>query len=220
MRTIFIGDIHGCADELDRLLKKIAFQSERDRLFLTGDAFTKGPAPRAVWDQIQDTNAHMVMGNHDAELLVKLLSPPHSLKLDHQRILDALAPIADKLIPWLQNLPLYIKKETFLLVHAGIHPEKGLEGTSRDQFLAIRTWPPQSDIEGQRWHDVYRPNHTLIVFGHDAPGDLVIKRREDDTPYLIGLDSGCVYGNQLTAYILEEDRIEQVQSTQPRAFKS
>ena len=52
MRTIFIGDIHGCADELDRLLRKIAFQPERDRLFLTGDAFTKGPTPRAVWDQI------------------------------------------------------------------------------------------------------------------------------------------------------------------------
>ena len=125
MRTIFVGDIHGCADELDWLLKKIAFQSEHDRLFLTGDAFTKGPAPCAVWDQIQDTNAQMVMGNHDAELLEKLLSPPLSLKPDHRRILDALSPIANELIPWLQNLPLYIKKEAFLLVHAGIHPEKG-----------------------------------------------------------------------------------------------
>lgn len=220
MRTIFVGDIHGCADELDWLLKKIAFQSEHDRLFLTGDAFTKGPAPCAVWDQIQDTNAQMVMGNHDAELLEKLLSPPQSLKPDHRRILDALSPIANELIPWLQNLPLYIKKEAFLLVHAGIHPEKGLEGTSRDEFLAIRTWPPQRGIEGQRWHDMYRPDHPLIVFGHDAPGSLIIKRRQDDRPYLIGLDSGCVYGNQLTAYILEEDRIEQVQSTQPRTFKS
>ena len=35
-----------------------------------------------------------------------------------------------------------------------------------------------------------------------------------DKPYLLGLDSGCVYGNQLSAYILEEARLVRVPSRQ------
>ena len=45
MRTIIIGDIHGCADEFEELLEVIAYQREQDRLLLTGDAFARGPDP-------------------------------------------------------------------------------------------------------------------------------------------------------------------------------
>ena len=103
-------------------------------------------------------------------------------------------------------------EEAFLLVHAGINPEKGFEGTTRDEFIAIRTWPPVEGIEGPRWYDSLIPDHHIIIFGHDAPSGLVVKRRGDGTPYLVGLDSGCVYGGRLSAYILEEERIVQVKS--------
>jgi len=56
-----------------------------------------------------------------------------------------------------------------------------------------------------------------LVFGHDAPGGLVLKKRRGK-PYLVGLDSGCVYGNALSAYILEEARIVQTASRQPKLF--
>jgi hypothetical protein len=65
-RTIFIGDVHGCAEEFEEMLDAVAFVKEEDRLFLTGDAFTKGPDPLAVWQLIWDTGAEMVMGNHDS----------------------------------------------------------------------------------------------------------------------------------------------------------
>ena len=164
----------------------------------------------------------MVLGNHDYQLPDRFrrylsgASAP-TLPTDHLQTLEALAPVSDDLIPWLESLPLWVDEPDFLLVHAGINPVKGLEGTTTDEFLAIRTWPPVEGIGGPRWHDAYDPSGKLIVFGHDAPGGLVIKCRDDGSPYVIGLDSGCVYGGQLSGYVLEEGRVVQVESRQDPA---
>ena len=224
MRTLIIGDIHGCAREFEQLLSKLGFRPGSDVLYLTGDAFSRGPDPAGVWRIIRDTGARMVLGNHDVRLpeRLRLLASGESVSVrwpNQLKTLEALKPAADTLAPWLESLPLWIDEPGFLLVHAGINPEKGLEGTSRDEFLTIRTWPPVDGIVGPRWHDAYDPSGKLVVFGHDAPGGLVVKRRDDGSPYVIGLDSGCIYGGQLSGYVLEEDRIEQVESLQdPASF--
>ncbi len=221
MRTLFIGDIHGCAREFDQLLSKLEFQRDSDLLYLTGDAFTRGPDPAGVWRLIQDTDAKMVLGNHDVKMPDRIRQhlsgvPIPTRWLDYQQTLEALGPVADSLIPWLEALPLWIDEPDFLLVHAGVNPEKGLGGTTRDELLTIRTWPPVDGIVGPRWHDAYEPSGKLVVFGHDAPAGLVMKRRDDGAPYVIGLDSGCIYGGQLSGYALEEDRLVQVESSVPR----
>ena len=74
MRTIFVGDVHGCAAEFEAFLKKVAYDFTEDRLLLTGDAFARGPDPLAVWQLICDTEAEMVLGNHDARLLKQLIA--------------------------------------------------------------------------------------------------------------------------------------------------
>ncbi|MYI63049.1 MAG: hypothetical protein F4105_15630, partial [Gemmatimonadetes bacterium] len=73
MRTIFVGDVHGCAAEFETFLAKVGY-SDRDRLLLAGDAFARGPDPLAVWQLIRETEAEMVLGNHDARLLKQLIS--------------------------------------------------------------------------------------------------------------------------------------------------
>jgi bis(5'-nucleosyl)-tetraphosphatase (symmetrical) len=220
MRTIFVGDLHGCAAEFAEILEQVNFAKGRDRLLLTGDAFSRGPDPLEVWQLIRETSAAMVLGNHDARLLRQLADlagggRPAVEKPDQRFTLEKLCPVAGKLLAWLEQVPLFIQEKRFLLVHAGIHPEKGLAGTSRDQFLSIRTWPPREGTQGPRWHEYYEPVHELLVFGHDAPGGLVIKKRARGRPYLLGLDTGCVYGNLLSAYVLEEDRLVQAPSRQP-----
>lgn len=219
MRTLFVGDVHGCAAEFSALLAALDCQPGRDSLLLTGDAFSRGPDPLGVWKQIQAHRAAMVMGNHEARLLRQLqaLHSGQSARAkwpDQQYTLDQLAPVAGEVFSWLVNLPLYIETAAYVLVHAGIHPERGLAGTSRDEFLAIRTWPPGKGIAGPRWHDFLPPGEKLLVFGHDAPGGLVLKRRPEGQPYLLGLDSGCIYGGKLSGYVLEEDRLVQVPSQQ------
>lgn len=219
MRTIFIGDIHGCAAEFQEMLDTVGFRKGTDRLLLTGDAFARGPDPLGVWTLIRDTAPEMVLGNHDDRLLdqlpCRLNGQPVTIKKpDHLFTLDSLMPAAKAVYAWLKHVPLYIENEAFLLVHAGINPEKGLEGTIRDEFLTIRTWPPARGNAGPRWYNAYTPDKNIVIFGHDALGGLVVRRGDDGTPYLIGLDSGCVYGGHLSAYILEEDRVVQVESRQ------
>lgn len=222
-RTIFVGDIHGCGEEFDELLDEVALTVD-DRLLLTGDAFTRGPSPLRVWQRIVDTRAEMVLGNHDDRQLKQLrrhaAGKEPRFKHDQQRTFEALQEVAERLYPWLEARPLFLDEPAFFLCHAGVHPVHGPGGTERDEFLTIRTWPPVKDsIEGPRWHDVIDPDSLggrPLVFGHDAPGGLTIKRRPPaPRPWLVGLDSGCVYGNQLTAWILEEDRLVQVASRQP-----
>jgi bis(5'-nucleosyl)-tetraphosphatase (symmetrical) len=220
-RTIFIGDVHGCAEELSQLLDLLDFDGNMDQVFLTGDAFTKGPDPLGVWHLIKQTSAQMVMGNHDAALLNRLkirhLGKEKRLNPEIKSTLDALMPVVDNLTAWIEQLSLYIETEKFLLVHAGIHPVRGLSGTSPEEFMAIRTWPPQKGVEGPRWHAAYKSVHPLLVFGHDAPNGLVVKQKKG-VPYLVGLDSGCVYGRALSAYVLEAKKVVQVRSRQRVQF--
>ena len=220
MKTFIIGDIHGCADELQELLDLVSFQAGRDRLFLTGDAFARGPDPLAVWHCIQKYSAQMVLGNHDVRLRQQLKSilvgnELLNLKKEHLYTLNKLSKYEREIYNWLANCPFYIKEEYFLLVHAGIHPELGLAGTSSEEFISIRCWPPQKgQLIGPRWHDKYRPIYPLIIFGHDAPKGLVVKKNKGGT-YLLGLDTGCVYGGKLTGYLLEDRLIIDVESKQP-----
>ena len=71
-RTIVVGDIHGCFDELTDLLEVIKLTSD-DRLIAVGDLITKGPKNREVLDLfISDSRFSSVVGNHDRIIRQKL----------------------------------------------------------------------------------------------------------------------------------------------------
>ncbi len=189
-KTLFIGDVHGCSTELETMLLDV----DPTRCILLGDIFRKGPSPLEVWDLIQDWNIEGVFGNHEKALLQKANKYP------------------ERLIHWVQELPLWIDGEylssegllNWRAVHAGVHPED-IEMTSPSQAINMRHWPSESD-EDPFWWEVYT-GKPLIIYGHDAKRGL-----QDHRPRTLGLDSGCVYGNGLTGYLLEEDRLIQISS--------
>ena len=103
MRHIFIGDIHGCASELDALIRMIRYQKGTDRLYMPGDLFTKGPNPLEVWKTVGSTGANVVLGNHDAELMVRMQARQQGadesdLDPSHIHTLDQLKPVADEFL--------------------------------------------------------------------------------------------------------------------------
>lgn len=67
-RTILVGDVHGCRQELEALLDKIHFSSG-DRLVFVGDVIARGPDSLGVLDVVRTTGAILVRGNHEQRLL-------------------------------------------------------------------------------------------------------------------------------------------------------
>ena len=65
MRTLIIGDVHGCSFELRKMISVVL----PSKVILVGDLFTKGPDPKGVWDLIQKHKMKAVLGNHDVAFL-------------------------------------------------------------------------------------------------------------------------------------------------------
>ena len=71
MRTIIIGDIHGCDKALRALLEKAAPDEKQDRLILLGDLFDRGPDSRQVLQTVKALEEQfaerfvLLRGNHE-----------------------------------------------------------------------------------------------------------------------------------------------------------
>jgi hypothetical protein len=69
-RLIFIGDIHGCKDELLDLLNRVKFDKHNDKMIATGDVVAKGPDSPGVVDTLISLDALSVRGNHEDRILL------------------------------------------------------------------------------------------------------------------------------------------------------
>lgn len=188
-RTLVVGDVHGCAEELRQLVSL----ASPDRVLLLGDLFTKGPEAAGVWEQIRAGGFLAILGNHDDFLLQR---PERAQELG----------LGAEVLDWLGALPLVHAGtrpdgQPWIAVHAGLDPVGRLPGTTRAQRLTMRRWPDdQGQIHPFWWERWQGPE--LVVYGHDAVRGLVDRR-----PRTLGLDSGCVYGGRLSGWLVEEDRL-------------
>ncbi len=198
MPTLVIGDVHGCAEELAELLQS----SDGARVVLVGDLFTKGPDPVGVWELIQEYELEAVLGNQDARLIAaaERTRPSDTAAVE---CADKLSKTGDDWLRWLRSRSLFLEAAGFVVVHAGLHPSGDLNQTTRSMALSMRRFPMDS-ATAPAWHKLYTGSKG-VVFGHDARRGLIRVER-DGLPFLLGLDSGCVYGRQLTGVFLEEDR--------------
>jgi hypothetical protein len=203
-RTLVVGDVHGCREELEALLALAALGPE-DRLVLAGDLTAKGPDSQGVVQLARERGALAVLGNHDAHVLEVLAG--RSTKAHHAGVARSLGP-AD--VAYLQALPLWLELPELgaLVVHAGLLPGVALDRQPRHLLLNLRSFDargqPSTRVEGgvpwaSRW-----PGPVRVLFGHDALRGL------QRHPHALGLDTGCVYGHSLTAVWLPGGRLLQV----------
>lgn len=129
MATYFIGDVHGCYDELMLLLEKIAFSTREDRLIFVGDLVNRGKKSIEVVRFIKNlgNRAHIVLGNHDVSWLAYqagVYSGKGTSFPDMRYAKDS-----DELLFWLRQQPLmlYDKQQAIVAVHAGIAPHWSIE---------------------------------------------------------------------------------------------
>ena len=204
MRRIFVGDIQGCSEALKRLLRAVSFAPGHDVLMPVGDLVNKGPDSEGVLDLLMELDAQPVLGNHDLHWLAR-------------------GSAAERHLRWLRALPVVRIFDDLIAVHAGLHPAwdeaklASLDAAEVDYAVNVRycdaqgeqpdrDWPPPGPPY-RPWDDFYA-GRKRVVFGHWARRGLVIR------PQCVGLDTGCVYGGKLTAWVAEEDRVVQVEGWQ------
>ena len=139
-----IGDIHGCADELERLLLKLGYEqrngvyrpadSSRQIVFV-GDLIDRGPKIREtlaiVKAMVDEGIAHIVIGNHEFNAVAYftqtgegdkyLRSHNKRSQQQIQATLDAFADHPEEwkmYLKWFGGLPLFLDFEHFRVVHA------------------------------------------------------------------------------------------------------
>jgi bis(5'-nucleosyl)-tetraphosphatase (symmetrical) len=134
-----IGDVHGCFQELQALVQKIAFHPQHDRLWFVGDLINRGPGSLEVLRWVRDLGdrATVVLGNHEVRTLFGLSGAPSGLFSKHTRyILDA--PDVAELRQWLFQLPLlhHDPELGWTMVHAALSPRWSPEVAQRHAALA------------------------------------------------------------------------------------
>ncbi len=222
MRHIYVGDIQGCREELEVLLDKIRFDPAADRLEPVGDYVNRGPDSLGVLRLLRSLSAGGVLGNHDVHLLRVAAGQREARSED---TLDELlrAPDRDNLLGWLRDRPFCKELPGVLLVHAGLHPRwenpvrelRGLDPHERHASArfatSVRCCAEDGTLADEEapgfppWFEHWRGrDERTIVFGHWARRGLVAQ------PGFRGLDTACVWGGRLTAWIAEEDRFVHV----------
>jgi serine/threonine protein phosphatase 1 len=207
--AIAVGDIHGCLDALQGLLRQVPPAEE---LVFLGDYIDRGPDSAGVvrfLRRLADQRpCRFLRGNHEALMLAAIadrsLAPswfsnggqatlasygvdPHRWPLSDDR-----GRFVARDREFFESLSAYWEDDTTIFVHAGIDvriPEMARQ--SEDALLWIRE---RFYLNADRWQG------KQIVFGHTPTlsmgltGTAIFQRGNCH-----GIDTGCVYGGYLTA---------------------
>jgi hypothetical protein len=199
-RTIILGDIHGCCDEFKDLLDKLAVTTD-DRLISVGDMICKGPFTAQVLEiAMKIKNLNCVLGNHEWRFLScwQAGDIPNIKPYDLATV-EQMGERYSDYMNYISKWPFYLDFPEALVVHAGLRPGVSLKEQKKSDLTKLRNLEP----EDRPWYEFYK-DPKPVVFGHWVRRDPLILKN------VIGIDTGCVYGGRLSAYILPEKKIVSV----------
>lgn len=236
MKIDVIGDVHGCIDELEELFHLLGYRKKAD-IFVhphnripvfIGDITDRGPSSLAVVELVYNMVvkhrvARYVPGNHCNKLYRYFLGNNIQIKYGLETTVDEYLArnqrgqktIQHQFMTLYDEAPLYLEQPEVnaIIAHAGIK-EDYIGRTDKK----VKTFVLYGDITGathedgrpirRDWAQAYEGD-AWIVYGHTP----VLEPREIN--HTINIDTGCVFGNKLTAFRMPEKETISVQSRQP-----
>jgi serine/threonine protein phosphatase 1 len=215
-RIFVVGDIHGCVDELDRLLDAIT-PGGADTVCFLGDYVDRGPSPKGVIARVlrlrsEGPSCVFLKGNHEDMFLDFLghggnygdafLWNGGEVTLESYGVEYLTGRAAAERLPadhlqFLLELQKQQRFGEFLCVHAGLRPTRALEDQDDEDLFWIR----------EEFIDRPHPFPFTILYGHTPQREIRLH-----LPYKIGLDTGAVYGNLLSCLELGSKELVQVRT--------
>lgn len=218
MRTIIIGDVHGCNGSLCSLLEKIKPVIGKDRLVFLGDLFDRGPDSYGVFLTVRNLQKQfkedfiLLRGNHEDYLLQSRMTWQQRMiweKVGRKTTVNSFRQAGramEDAIPWfLEHVRLFWRTEQFQCVHAGVKIDP-LEANDEYTLVHDHHIVPANRYVGR-----------LTVTGHIAleratwfAGDEETTEKIDDGQVrvlpetgVLCIDTGCGKGGCLTAMIIK-----------------
>ncbi|WP_435359438.1 metallophosphoesterase family protein [Haloarchaeobius sp. DFWS5] len=178
-----VGDVHGCLDALEKLLAELD-PSDDDLVVFVGDLVRKGPDSQGVVERVREAdNMISVRGNNEDKLI---------------RGDKELPELTDEDMAYIHEMPVALSFDDALVVHGGIDPRKPLDDHTPNEVLNMRSLAPDGSYDRPYWFEEHADG-PRVFFGHTVLESPVERR------HAVGLDTGCVYGGELTAYSYWED---------------
>lgn len=231
-----IGDIHGCFVEFEELTKKMGYDwstglpvhPDGRHLAFVGDLTDRGPesikTAKLVWDLVVNKkSAFYVPGNHCNKLYRYLLGnkvqTTHGLETTVSEYMsmnpEMKNDFRERFLRLYESAPLYhvLDQGRLVIAHAGIREDYIGKNNSK-----VKTFVLYGDITGQSnpdgtpvrrdWAKNYQ-GKAAVVYGHTP----VREPRVLNNTY--NIDTGAVFGGNLTALRYPEIELVSVPSTLP-----
>lgn len=205
MRTLAIGDIHGCLTALETLLRVVDVQPD-DLVVTLGDYVDRGPDSRGVIDLLislwRKDQLIAIRGNHDlmmCEARRKRSTMANWLALGGDATLKSYRGLSGG-VPqehwdFLQHaLADYYETATHIYVHAGLWPDLPLDEQPEFVLIYERFGNPEPHFSGK-----------TMICGHTAQKSGVPKVKE----HAICIDTKAHGGGWLTCLHVESGHIWQ-----------
>ncbi|MEK3989279.1 MULTISPECIES: bis(5'-nucleosyl)-tetraphosphatase PrpE [Robertmurraya] len=235
MKLDIIGDIHGCYEEFKQLTNKLGYEwiddcplhSER-KLAFVGDITDRGPQSLKMVELVysivmEQKNGYYVPGNHCNKLyrffLGRNVQVTHGLETTVAEYEDLAKKektnIREKFIRLYETSPLYhvLDDKKLVIAHAGIKEDLiGKQGEKVKTFVLYGDITGKTNPDGtpvrRDWAKTYHGPAT-IVYGHTPVKD---PRIVNNT---YNIDTGAVFGGNLTALRYPEMELISVPSSMP-----
>jgi predicted phosphodiesterase len=212
-RLIAVGDIHGCHHEFSDLLQLLELKGG-DRVVLLGDIVNRGPDSTKVIDLARAAGCVSLLGNHELRLLKFRKTGDRKYMKEHDlETFDALRPDD---WAYLESMLLTYQEADLntVFVHGGFLPNEPWQKQPAEVVTRIQVVDKEGrarkradEPDAPPWADLWG-GPPFVVYGH-TPRPEIYKLK-----WSIGIDTGCVLGGYLTAYLLPERRIVQVKARQ------
>ncbi len=203
-------------DEFWALREKIA-PSSNDLEWSVGDVLNKGPHSLETLRVLRNLGVQVIRGNHEDKYIRYHLHElerkksgkrnPMKLSVEECRLYHSLE---SEDIEFLFSLPIFLRMEGWTLIHAGVLPSTSLERLDKEEaakVMRVRYLTYEGEfVHLDRsdpkvhfwWSELYDGRYGTIIYGHQP----FLRPRIDR--FSLGIDTGAVYGNRLTAAVFED----------------